>query len=140
MWTPEGHTFAEDIAAMKREVLRGMIDGTIPLSVEDFGELHDYVDADCLGGWCNDSEYDKLCDSRGKMTSTALDYLESLYECMSEWIEERGHMLDLLANVRGLCVKASDLIEYAKGCASDRDERPVCITETEKALRLLVGP
>ena len=42
------------VAQMKAEVLAYIAQGRIPATVSSFGELHDYIDANTLGGFCDD--------------------------------------------------------------------------------------
>lgn len=50
----------QTIATMKREVSDLIASGIIPASVQTFSELHDYCDANELGGFCDDSEGETL--------------------------------------------------------------------------------
>lgn len=43
------------IERVKIEILDDMADGTIPRTVSSFSELHDFVDANCYGGFCDDT-------------------------------------------------------------------------------------
>jgi hypothetical protein len=38
------------------EILDDIADGTLPATVGSFSELHDYVDANCYGGLCDEEE------------------------------------------------------------------------------------
>jgi hypothetical protein len=42
------------IAASKTEILGDIADGLVPVTVASFSELHDYRDANCYGGLCDD--------------------------------------------------------------------------------------
>lgn len=42
------------IARAKEEILADMERGVVPSTVDDFGELHDFVDANEYGGLCED--------------------------------------------------------------------------------------
>lgn len=37
-----------------------VMSGLVPTTLASFGELHDYVDANCLGGLCEDEIFDGL--------------------------------------------------------------------------------
>lgn len=41
---------------VQREILDLVADGTIPADVRTFGELHDHIDANELGGLCDDDD------------------------------------------------------------------------------------
>jgi len=45
---------------IKLEIRADMIAGTVPESVRSFSELHDYVDANAYGGFCDDVIFDAL--------------------------------------------------------------------------------
>lgn len=57
--TIEAPSLEQIIARMKSEILVDITNGTIPETCASFGELHDYVDANCYGGFCNDEFSDK---------------------------------------------------------------------------------
>lgn len=44
----------ERVLRMKREILADVVNGTVPAKVKSFSELHDYVDANCYGGLCDE--------------------------------------------------------------------------------------
>lgn len=48
-------TLDEVVAQMKQEVLADINAKIVPVDVSSFGELHDYVDANCYGGFCEDN-------------------------------------------------------------------------------------
>lgn len=57
------------IIRMKHEILQDIADGTVPADVMSFGDLHDYVDANEYGGFCDDDNnvihslpVDQRCD------------------------------------------------------------------------------
>ena len=39
--------------------------GIVPKTVASFSELHDYIDANCLGGLCDDEVYEALVSQFG---------------------------------------------------------------------------
>ena len=48
-------TKTEIIARAKTEILFDVADGTLPKTVANFSELHDYVDANYYGGLCDEN-------------------------------------------------------------------------------------
>lgn len=48
-------TLDETIDRMKHEILADMNDGKVPRTVKSFAELHDYVDANEYGGFCDEA-------------------------------------------------------------------------------------
>ncbi len=51
---PAEQDVADAVALAKREVLDMIDEGVVPADVADFSELHDYTDANCLGGLCDE--------------------------------------------------------------------------------------
>lgn len=43
------------VERMKNEIAADVFDGRVPATVGSFSELHDYVDANCYAGLCEDS-------------------------------------------------------------------------------------
>lgn len=67
---------AEDV---KAEILADIADGTMPADVADFSTLHDYVDANEYGGFCDD-------DRRADWTTD--EWIE-VQEIVDQWLKER---------------------------------------------------
>lgn len=44
------------VAQVKREILADIAAGVVPASVSEFGELHEYTDANYYGGLCDDEQ------------------------------------------------------------------------------------
>lgn len=57
---PVTQTHAELVRRTKAEVLRDIEDGTVDEDVADFSSLHDFVDANCYGGFTEDNRYATL--------------------------------------------------------------------------------
>jgi hypothetical protein len=53
-YLPTDEELAQCVVDMKVEILADIADGTQPVSVADFSTLHDYVDANCYAGLCDD--------------------------------------------------------------------------------------
>lgn len=49
-------TIEQLVAQMKSEILADILDLRVPVGVKSFCELHDYVDANCYGGFCDDDD------------------------------------------------------------------------------------
>jgi hypothetical protein len=49
----------EIIKEMKIEILRDIDEGVVRVAVSNFAELHEYVDANCYGGFCDESIVDE---------------------------------------------------------------------------------
>lgn len=55
----------ETIQRMKTEILDDVRSGSVPKDVKSFSELHDYVDANCYGGFCEDSLLSSMIEHFG---------------------------------------------------------------------------
>lgn len=44
------------VAQVKREILADIAAGVVPAAVREFGELHEYTDANYYGGLCDDTQ------------------------------------------------------------------------------------
>lgn len=88
-------TAAELAATIKAEVLALIASGTIPATVASFSELHDYVDANCLGG--TEVMYDALApdgcdDATGQAARDAMcDLMNPAHNEVDAWIKAGGH-------------------------------------------------
>jgi hypothetical protein len=52
---------AETVAAVKLEIIEGILDGTFPADeIPDYSSLHDFCDANTLGGMCDDGFPEKF--------------------------------------------------------------------------------
>lgn len=62
-------------------------DGTVPRTVTSFGDLHSYLDANCLGGLCEDEVFDGLIAhfggrEQGSMPEGMLDLLNKYHDAI----------------------------------------------------------
>ena len=102
----------ETVARMKTEILADIAAGTVPASVFTFSELHDYVDANEYGGFCDagsvmetilalQEERDSLTEEQERNWSKAGE-LEELQEqstafanaaqnAVDKWLKTGGH-------------------------------------------------
>lgn len=87
---------AETIARIKKEILEDVRAGIVPASVKSFRDLHDYVDANCYGGFCDDEYIDALIkhfggrDEHEGMPDGVLVYLNDAQNATSTWIMNDG--------------------------------------------------
>lgn len=89
-------TIEETVARMKREILEEMDAGRIPRTVSSFSELHDYIDANELGGFCEDPLADDLCLYFGGYGWWSEEYDNSgLPQGMMDYINECQSAIDL---------------------------------------------
>jgi hypothetical protein len=82
---------------MKREVKDCIRIGQIPADVQSFVDLHDHIDANELGGFCEDDFADRLIahfggrDEHEGMPDAMLDYINAAQGTIDEWLKSGGH-------------------------------------------------
>lgn len=88
----------ETIQRMKSEVMGYIAQGRIPATVSTFGELHDYIDANCLGGFCEDNGItDTLIQMHGGrdddegMPDQVIQYMNDAQNAIHAWLEAGEH-------------------------------------------------
>jgi hypothetical protein len=62
-------TINESIERMKIEIIKDIEAGRVPASCPSFSSLHDYVDANYYGGFCDDVEMQILIAGSKKTVS-----------------------------------------------------------------------
>ena len=72
------------LARMKAEILQDMRDGNVYGGVSDFGTLHEFVDANEYGGFCDD---DSPLD--GLNNDDAIDVINYCQTRISLWLQGR---------------------------------------------------
>lgn len=77
---------AEIITKSQEEIVQLVKDGVVPKSVPSFGDLHDYVDANCLGGMCDDETFKKVFADEQK----GVDHLNDIQDKLDVWIKDGG--------------------------------------------------
>ena len=87
------------VAQAKIQILRAMEDGTVPENVTCFGDLNDYIDANCLVGLCEDERrYDNLWledapegsdDSDAPLTTEGHAFIYDLQDAINAWLNTR---------------------------------------------------
>lgn len=86
---------AELTRAIQNDVLAGMAAGFIPLGVTNFGDLHSYCDANCLGGLCDDGKCNALIEHYGGrdanegMPDGMMDLINSAQDAVDRWLCNR---------------------------------------------------
>lgn len=81
--------------AIKNEILTDMSNGVVPYTVNSFSELHDYVDANCYGGLCNERVMDGLIsffggrDADEAMPDGLMAYINNAQDIVDGWL--RGY-------------------------------------------------
>lgn len=82
----------QTVALMTAEILRDMACGIVPLTVASFSELHDYVDANCYGGFealmdDTDAEDEEACE-------TLWQFMNDAQTAVDHWLQQE-HSMDV---------------------------------------------
>ena len=79
------------------EVLEYAADGRVPCTVATFSELHDYMDANCLAGLCDDSLgpifeaiFGREGDDTGWFSDGFIAAVNTLQDRVHQWIVSGG--------------------------------------------------
>ena len=89
-------TQKETIEVMKRGIIEDVKSGRVPADCASFSALHDYVDANCYGGFCEEDLMDALLDHFGGhdenegMPDALMDYFNEAQNSIDRWIKEGG--------------------------------------------------
>lgn len=84
----------------KAEITELVLEGVIPATVADLSEIHDFIDGNCLGGFCDeplDDELQALADDKsdpldepGLMSQALQRYSGEVMDAVNIWIEDGG--------------------------------------------------
>lgn len=96
-------TLAQTIARMKREILTDQFVGRFKArghrtgKITGFSDLHDYVDANEYGGFCDDEVADALIEHFGgrglldeSLPDAYLDFMNAAQSAIDAWIKAGG--------------------------------------------------
>ena len=89
-------TLDESIERMKQEIIEDIKTGRVPADCPSFSALHDYVDANCYGGFCEDDVMQALTDHFGghdeneSMPDSLIGYLNDAQNSIDRWFKEGG--------------------------------------------------
>lgn len=89
-------TLEETVTRMQAEVMTDIRAGIVDRRCKSFSDLHDYVDANCYGGFCDDALADALIahfggrDEHEGMPQGMLDYMNTAQNRIDLWIKEGG--------------------------------------------------
>lgn len=79
---------AAAVARSKEEILADVRDGTTPADVTDFGSLHDYTDANCYGGLCDD--WTEAFDDDDAGNDAWMAFGNAVQDRVHRWLEAGG--------------------------------------------------
>lgn len=71
------------IALMKEQVLEDISTCRVPAKVSDFSQLHDYVDANCYGDFCEDGVFEALHELGA---DAFCDFVNDCQMAVHEWL------------------------------------------------------
>lgn len=86
----------ETIEHMKQEILEDIKAGRVPADCPSFSSLHDHVDANCYGGFCNDDVMQTLVNNfcgineEQGMPNALIGYLNDAQNSIDRWIKDGG--------------------------------------------------
>ncbi len=89
-------TLDESIERMKQEIIEDIKSGQVSADCPSFSALHDYVDANCYGGFCEDDVMQALSEHYGGgdenegMPDELMDYLNKAQNSIDRWIKAGG--------------------------------------------------
>lgn len=75
---------------MKEEIAVDIANGVVPETVTGFGELHDWVDANCYGGVCDEDPPGVDRSSRDLMEPWFAT-IDAAQELVHQWLVSGGH-------------------------------------------------
>lgn len=85
-------TLDETVSRMQRETLHDVVAGHVPRTLRSFGDLHDFRDANCYGGFCEDKISDPLIAAFGGRTADEAlpdgfsDYMNTAQSRVDTWL------------------------------------------------------
>lgn len=89
-------TLEDTVMRMKAEITADVMRGILPSTVGTFGELHDYVDANEYGGFCDDALADAMIEHFGGrdadegMPDGFVKYMNAAQDACDAWLKDGG--------------------------------------------------
>jgi hypothetical protein len=84
-------------AQIKAEIVLDIQTCRVPVTVANFSELHDSVDANCYGGLCEDDTADAMIDHFGGrdchegMPEGMMNMINTAFDTVDAWLKAKGH-------------------------------------------------
>jgi len=91
---PELKMLPDSVARMKLEIIEDVKAGLVPINVTSFSEVHDFRDANCYGGFCDDLVSDFFIehfggrDSDQGMPQAFIDHINAAQDAIDVWIKD----------------------------------------------------
>lgn len=151
------------VQAIKQDVLNLMKTGQIPTDVATFSQLHDYCDANCLGGLCDNATFDALAAQHRRTGETEampqgmINLINEAQGAVETWLQDRwptsmtletgtafGDIPDFLGAAWTNLASAEDALaaklrEFPKGTAAVLDDVAWFLKGHEDRLLLYCG-
>jgi hypothetical protein len=96
-------TVIQSTERIKAEILADVKSGKVSGNVTNFTELHDYVDANTYGGFCDDAVLEILANqyggweldqqdpnSSGDLPDGAVEHITQAQNIVDDWLRSRG--------------------------------------------------
>lgn len=89
-------SFEQVLADAKQQLLMLVADARVPLDIECFAHLHDYCDANCLGGFCDDDKANEWIaafggfDEHESWPDEYHQFVVRVEAAVDEWIKAGG--------------------------------------------------
>lgn len=86
----------QTITRMKSEILLDVLCGYLPADVSSFSQLHDFVDANAYGGFCDDETLNNLIDHFGGRDENdgfpdeLVNFINAAQDAINEWLKVGG--------------------------------------------------
>ena len=74
------------VSIMKHEITADIAEMRIPHNVSSYSDLHDYVDANCYGGFCEDDAHPWAWKPEGGLTDAATDLINAATDIVDKWL------------------------------------------------------
>lgn len=106
-------TLDESIERMKQEILEDVKADRVPADCPSFSALHDYVDANEYGGFCEDALADALFEHFGGrdrnegMPDAMIEFLNNSQNAIDLWLKNNG-----IAQFTGTTMKKGDVVKF----------------------------
>lgn len=128
MLNPMQEAFVKDAIELgKREIQLEIAIGRIPPTVVEFAELHNYVDANCFGGLCDDERLDALVDRETNEGSEVFcEIANQVQAALDAWLRHGMDRNALLVQrlveqaLNAACKTVQDELGQATGDVADR--------------------
>ena len=96
-------TIEEAVARMKREIILDVTAGKVAPDCRSFAELHNHVDANCYGGFCDDKTASELIahfggrNAEDEMPEAFVNFTNAAQNAIDTWIKDGGIRRSIVA-------------------------------------------